>query len=78
MLSIYDILPGHTLPTRESNCLDHFMIKINSKNVLASTAILHTIITDYYYIIIIRLSMCFICGRFPECDTKVFKKNKLS
>lgn len=48
MLSLYGILPGHVLPTRESNCLDHFMIKINRKKALVSIAILHTTITDHY------------------------------
>lgn len=31
MLSTYGILPGHILPTRKNNCLDHFMLKINKK-----------------------------------------------
>lgn len=35
MLSTYGILPGHILPTRGINCLDHFMLKINS--ILCST-----------------------------------------
>lgn len=48
MLSAYGILPGHTLPTRESNCLDHFMLRINKKKTSASIATLQTTITDHY------------------------------
>lgn len=29
MLSVHGILPGHILPTRYKNCLDHFMLKVN-------------------------------------------------
>lgn len=47
-LSLHGILPGHTLPTRNENCLDHFMLKLNKHNVTASIAILHTSITDHY------------------------------
>lgn len=47
-LSLYGILPGHTLPTRNENCLDHFMLKINKQKTSASIAILHTSITDHY------------------------------
>lgn len=48
MLSSHGILPGHNLPTREKNCLDHFMLKINQKKVSATIAILCTSITDHY------------------------------
>lgn len=47
MLSFFGILPGHTLPTREQSCLDHFMLKIH-KRFSASIAILHTTVTDHY------------------------------
>lgn len=47
MLSAYGILPGHILPTRENNCLDHFMLKINKLKTTASIAILHTTTTDH-------------------------------
>lgn len=48
MLSLFGILPGHTLATREQNCLDHFMLNINKKKFSASIAILHSTITDHY------------------------------
>lgn len=48
MLSAYGILPGHTLPTREQNCLDHFMLRFHKKKTSASIAILQTTITDHY------------------------------
>lgn len=47
MLSSHGILPGHSLPTRENSCLDHFMIKIDKSKVAASIAILKTTITDH-------------------------------
>lgn len=50
MLSSYGILAGHTLPTREMNCLDHFMLKINPKKNSAFIAILRTTTTDHYTI----------------------------
>lgn len=48
MLSLHGILPGHTLPTRESNCLDHFMLKVNNKKISPFIAILRTSITDHF------------------------------
>lgn len=47
MLSGHGILSGHTLSTRESSCLDHFMLKINRKRHTAFIAILRTTITDH-------------------------------
>lgn len=49
MLSTYSILLGHTLPTRDADCLDHFIIKIDNKNKFAYTAVLNTSITDTIY-----------------------------
>lgn len=47
-LSGYGILAGHTIPTREKNCLDHFMLKINKNKHSAFIAVLHTTITDHF------------------------------
>lgn len=47
MLSNYGILPGHYLPTREKNCLDHMMLKIDPKKCSAFIAVLNTTITDH-------------------------------
>lgn len=47
-LSTYGILSGHILPTREQNCLDHFMLRINGKKISPSIAILQTSITDHF------------------------------
>lgn len=47
MLSTYGILSGHYLPTREQNCLDHIMLKINPKICSAFIAVLNTTITDH-------------------------------
>lgn len=48
MLSVHGILAGHTIPTREKNCLDHFMLKINKKELRATIAVLHTSTTDHF------------------------------
>lgn len=69
MLSLHGILPGHTLPTRERNCLDHFMIKINKKKISAFIAILHTTVTDHY--------TTFMSLRKQKC-TQVAKKTTTS
>lgn len=47
-LSAYGILAGHTLPTRENNCLDHFMLKINKNKFSAFIAVFPTTITDHF------------------------------
>lgn len=48
MLSAYGILAGHTFPTRERNCLDHLMLKINRVKFSATIAILDTTTTDHF------------------------------
>lgn len=48
MLAYHGILPGHILPTRDKNSLDHFMLKINNKKLSALIAVIHTSITDHY------------------------------
>ncbi|XP_039750812.1 uncharacterized protein LOC120627040 [Pararge aegeria] len=50
MLSMYGLLPGHSLPTRGSNCLDHFILKLEKKNVSPFISVLNTSITDHYMI----------------------------
>ncbi|KAL0841765.1 hypothetical protein ABMA28_014029 [Loxostege sticticalis] len=47
MLANYGILPGHTLPTREQSCLDHFMLKINKSKCKASIAVMQTTTSDH-------------------------------
>jgi exonuclease III len=48
MLSLHGILTGHTLPTREDNCLDHFMLRIDKTKFSAFIAILNTTTTDHF------------------------------
>lgn len=48
MLSTHGILPGHLLPTRLGNSLDHVMLKINKKYMIAFVAVINTTITDHY------------------------------
>ena len=67
MLSMHGILAGHTLPTRESNCLDHFMLKINKKNVFPFIAVLQTSITDHFTIF---LCLSKIKNSSPSIKTK--------
>lgn len=47
-LSAHGILAGHSIPTREKNCLDHIMLKINKIKYSATIAILHTTTTDHF------------------------------
>ncbi|KAL0850689.1 hypothetical protein ABMA28_006634 [Loxostege sticticalis] len=47
MLANYGILAGHTLPTREQSCLDHFMLKINKSKCKASIAVMQTTTSDH-------------------------------
>lgn len=52
MLATHGILTGHTLHTRESSCLDHFMLKLNKIKCDASIAVLDTTVTDHKSIFI--------------------------
>ena len=47
MLSVHGLIPGHYLPKREQSCLDHFIIKLDSKYDKAFIAVLNTSITDH-------------------------------
>lgn len=47
MLAMHGLLPGHSLPTRGKNCLDHFMVKLDPTNASVTVAILSTTITDH-------------------------------
>jgi hypothetical protein len=65
MMAMHGLLPGHILPTRESACLDHFMLKLNNKFTKATTLILDTTITDHAMIV---LNMC--SSHIPKCCNK--------
>lgn len=67
-LSVLGILAGHTIPTRENSCLDHFMIKLNTKKLKASIAVLGTTITDHF-------STLLVIKKVKFCSNK--KKNKI-
>lgn len=47
ILATHGMLPGHVLPTRGRNCLDHFIIKLNGRNKNATIAVLDSTITDH-------------------------------
>lgn len=47
MLATYGILPGHSLPTRDGSCLDHFMLKLDQNKLSSHIAILNTTTTDH-------------------------------
>ncbi|KAG7313027.1 hypothetical protein JYU34_000107 [Plutella xylostella] len=65
ILSVHGLLPGHQIPTREKNCLDHFMLKIDNTAFSAKIAVLNTTITDHA-MIFLNLSNC----KPPICNTK--------
>lgn len=48
MLSTFGLLAGHTKPTREKNCLDHVMLKINKIKYSPTIAIIKTSTTDHF------------------------------
>lgn len=41
-LTMHSILPGHSFPTREQQCLDHFMLKANVRRISVFIAVLNT------------------------------------
>lgn len=47
MLAAYGLLPGHSLPTRLKNCLDHVILKLNNHKTNTNIAVLNTTITDH-------------------------------
>lgn len=46
-LSMHHLMPGHTIPTRESSCLDHYMLKLDKNKLSAQIAVLNTTVTDH-------------------------------
>lgn len=50
MLAMHSIMPGHAFPTRENNCLDHYMIKLDKDKACAQIAVLNTTVTDHLMI----------------------------
>lgn len=52
MLAAQGILPGHTLPTRINNCLDHFMLRLDKKKLNAHVTVINTTITDHMTILL--------------------------
>lgn len=49
LLSIHGMLPSHTLPTRQSSCIDHFILKTTKTN---KTFVLHPSISDHDAIVL--------------------------
>lgn len=47
MSASHGLLPGHLLPTRGPNCLDHFIIKFDRQKTTANIAVLNTSVTDH-------------------------------
>lgn len=52
MLAGHGLLPGHCLPTRESNCLDHVFLKFDKLKSSAFVAVLTTTITDHAMVVL--------------------------
>lgn len=47
MLSMHGILSGHSFPTRDGSCLDHFMLKLDQNKLSSHIAVLNTTTTDH-------------------------------
>ncbi|CAF4841982.1 unnamed protein product [Pieris macdunnoughi] len=55
MLAMHGLLPGHVLPTRYGNCLDHFMLRLDKNKHSANINVINTSVTDHSTIFL-RLS----------------------
>lgn len=49
LLAVYGILPAHTFPTRDKNCLDHFMLRSTYE---CQTLIIQNSLTDHHTILL--------------------------
>lgn len=70
MLTTHGLLPGHVLPTRNKNCLDHFILKIDKNKNSASINILNTSITDHSTILL-KLTNIIREKKTPNISTKI-------
>lgn len=52
MTAIHGFLPGHCLPTREENCLDHVLLKLDKSQNSAFVAVLNTSVTDHAMVLL--------------------------
>jgi hypothetical protein len=50
MLAMHGLLPGHTLPTRDSNCIDHFILKLDRCKNSAFISVIDSTVTDHQMI----------------------------
>lgn len=57
MLATHGMLPGHVLPTRGQNCLDHFIIRLDTCKKSAKIAVIESTVTDHF-LIFLKIS-CF-------------------
>lgn len=73
MLSLHGLQPGHLLPTRGINCLDHFMLKLDINNLSAHIAIFNTTVTDHAMIF---LNLC--NAKMIKCNPKIKNHCRLS
>ena len=64
MLAVQNIMPGHCLPTRESNSLDHIMIKIDKTKMSAQISVLNTSVTDH---LILPQCVCLEAHLYSAC-----------
>lgn len=86
MLSSHGILPGHSLPTREATCLDHFMLKIERNIRTAHIAVLNTTVTDHLTIFLCLTNQILkdICPKkcikidYDKAMCKLFNKELIS
>lgn len=68
MLSTHGLLPGHCLPTRGDNCLDHFILKLSKNKYSPYVAVINSSITDHATIFL-KLSLLSNIRRCPKTKT---------
>jgi hypothetical protein len=52
MMAVHGLMPGHSLPTRDKACLDHFMLKLDQNCTKPDVLILDATITDHAMILL--------------------------
>ncbi|XP_052746931.1 uncharacterized protein LOC112051825 [Bicyclus anynana] len=52
MITHHGLLPGHSFPTRQDNCLDHILLKLEKSKHSAFIAVLNTTITDHLMVLL--------------------------
>lgn len=56
MLAMHGLASGHNFPTRNNNCIDHFVMNLAKRSVSAHIAVFHTTITDHHMLLLVLLN----------------------